>query len=619
MKLTRLAFLVLALTSAAWGAAPARQGDAVASPAAEAPPPAGAAGAASAAPPPPASPAPPPSAPPAEAAPEGPKPKLVLSQWQSLYLAQRKIGYIAQDLSDFPDGGHRLETNLFLASPKRPDKFGYYRVTTADVDARYRPRALMCRVATDDRSWEVKGRTEGGALVLTRTVGKKSAAARIPLDDDATFLSWTLPATLRTTAQGETKRWAAIDESLGAVLPDHCLVHVLGPRTIPAEPGGQPLSGTCVAWACGPEQVAHLLAGDGRILRSLWQSAPLVGQAAGLLDAQRLRASDDGPPGPAIEGFDGRRYTDARRGFSIGVPPYPFIVHASPASGSVAIADLTDEASVMAQMVFLPRPASAVAAESDAGRLAELLQHGWAARFEDVQAGPGVPEKIADQPARLIEGTARLGCTTFFFRNYFLTCDGRAYFLSVVAADRPISSEPVLASDVVRSLRLSLPEGPLPMQVSGDVLRSPYYGFELRRPSTRWIIPQHVDGPLAVLELARQDHAAVAMIRLLKPRPDQSLADFAKDQAQLAADNLNVAKPEPKAVLLDGRPAYEIAYEAKRVLSERSGRCTAVYTKMGGQVLALVLIAATDADPSAARELQEIRESLKFAEQPASK
>jgi hypothetical protein len=133
------------------------------------------------------------------------------------------------------------------------------------------------------------------------------------------------------------------------------------------------------------------------------------------------------------------------------------------------------------------------------------------------------------------------------------------------------------------------------------------------------MIPQHVDGPLTVLELARQDRAAVAMIRLMKPRPDQSVADFAKDQAQLAADNLDVARPEPKPVLLGGQAAYEIVYEGKRLLSERSGRCTIVYTKMRGQVLALVLIAATDADPAAAKELQELRESLKFVEAPPSK
>jgi hypothetical protein len=588
MKLTLLALVALMLPSAAWAAAPAT----------ETPPPAGAAA----------------GAPAAGAAPEGPKLKLVLSQWESLYLAQKKIGYVSQDLSDFPDGGHRLETNLFLVSPKRPDKFGYYRMITADVDAKFRPRALVCRVVSEDRSWEVKGRAEGNVFVLTRTVGEKSATARIPIDDDVTFLSWTLPATLRTAAQGETKRWMAIDESLGALAADHCLVHILGPRTIPAEPGGQPVAGTCVVWACGPEQVAHILASDGRVLRSIWQSAPLVGQVAGLIDARQLRASDSGPAGPAIEGFDGRRYTDARRGFSIAVPAYPYIAHASAATGSVAVADLTEEAYVVAQMAFLPRSASAAAGEVDAGHLAELLQRSWAARFEDVQAGPGAADKVADQPARLIEGTARLGCTTFFFRNYFLAGDGRAYFLSVMTADRPISSEPVLASDVVRSLRLSLPEGPLPLQTSGDILRSSYYGFELRRPSPGWMIPQHVDGPLAVLELARQDHAAVAMIRILKPKADQSLADFAKDQAQLAADNLSVAKPEPKPVLLGGRAAYEIAYEGKRLLSERSGRCTTVYTKAGGQVLALVLISATDADPSAARELEEIRESLKFAE-----
>jgi hypothetical protein len=594
MRPTLLALVTLVMTSAAWGAAPA----------AETPLAAGAGVAA---------------APAAETAPEGPKPKLVLSQWESLYLAQKKIGYVAQDLSDFPDGGHRLETNLFLASPKRPDRFGYYRMITADVDAKFRPRALVCRVVSDDRSWEVKGHAEGNVFVLTRTVGENSATARIPIDDDVTFLSWTLPATLRTATQGETKRWMVIDESLGALMPDHCLVHIIGPRSIPAEPGGQAVTGLCVAWACGPEQVAHIVGGDGRILRSVWQSAPLMGQAAGLVDARRLRAGDDGPAGPTIDGFDGRRYTDIRRGFSIAVPPYPYVAHASASTGSVAVADLTDEAYVVAQMAFLPRPASAAAAEVDAGRVADLLQRSWAARFEDVQARPGATDKLSDQPARLIEGTARLGCTTFFFRNYFLATDGRAYFLSVVTADRPISAEPVLASDVVRSLRLSLPEGPLPMQASGNILRSPYYGFELRRPSPRWMIPQHVDGPPAALELARQDHTAVAMIRILKPRPDQSLADFAKDQAQLAADNLNVAKPEPKPVLLGGRAAYEIAYEGKRMLSDRSGRCTTVYTKMGGQVLALVLIAATDAEPAAAKELQEIRESLKFAEAPPAK
>lgn len=596
-----------------------------------------------AAPLPPAAAAPPPSAAPAPAAttapvapadpakaeappaPPAPQPKLVLAQWQSLYLARRKIGYVTQTLSEFPDRGRRLETQTFLVKPGQPDRFGYCKMITADVDARFRPRALECRVTAGERSWQVAGRIEDGELVLVRTVGEKSATARIPLDDGVTFLSWTLQATLLgggaggAGGAGEAKRYLAIDESLGALLPDPCFVQVLGPRALPPEPGEQPVGGTGVVWACGPEQVAHLVGAGGRIVRSLWQSSPLVAQAASFMEAQRLRDAADGPAGPIPEGFDGQRYTDARRGFSLRVPPYPFLAHISPASGAVAVTDLTGEGSVTAQMAFLPRPAAG-AEEADAHRVADLVQRGWAARFENVQASPPTTESIADQTAQVIAGTLRLGCTTFFFRNYFfLASDGRACFVSALAADRPVSSEPVLAGDVVRSLRLSVPEGPLPLLAGGDLLRSPYHGFELRRPSSRWIIPQHVDGPAMALELARQDHAAVALLRVLTPRPQQSLESFVLDQAQLVADNLGGDKPEPRPVNLGGRAGYEIDYEARKAISDRPGRYAAIYIKHGARVMALVLIAATDADPSAAKELQEIRESLKFAEPDASK
>jgi hypothetical protein len=110
--------------------------------------------------------------------------------------ASKKIGYITQSLSQFPDQGRRLETNVFLVKAGQAGKFGYGRTIVADVDARFRPRALDCRVISGDRSWQVTGRAEGGELVLTRTVGAKAATARISLDDDVTFLSWALRATL---------------------------------------------------------------------------------------------------------------------------------------------------------------------------------------------------------------------------------------------------------------------------------------------------------------------------------------------------------------------------------------------------------------------------------------
>jgi hypothetical protein len=185
-------------------------------------------------------------------------------------------------------------------------------------------------------------------------------------------------------------------------------------------------------------------------------------------------------------------------------------------------------------------------------------------------------------------------------------------FLSVTVADRPVTAVPALMGSLVPSLRLTPPEGPLPLLASGDVIRSPYYGFELRRPGPRWGIPVHLDGPMTVLELARQDQAAVVLVRVMSPKPGQSLEAFAAEQGQLAAENLDVPRPEPKATALGGQPAVEIAYEGKKILSGRPALCVHTYTRLDSRVLVLVSILASDADASAAQDLKRVRDSFKF-------
>jgi len=586
---------------------------------------------------PPAEPAKPP---PAKAELPKVEPKLLTVNWQSLYLAQRKIGYVAQSLYELSDGGRRLQTNLFLKRDPVAEKFGYMKMVTADVDRRFRPLALECRVLAGERTWQVKGQAEANEFVLTRTVGdpstrlgaalpsalrlglkesgSKDAASttvRIPMDEDLLPLTWAVPATvLGGAGPGQTRRWLVIDESLGAVLPDPCLVHVAGPRTIPPPgPGAPPTAGIAVVSVCGLEEAAHLVAGDGRVLRSVWQTAPLVGLAVSLAEARRLTDAADGPKGPDIEGLAPDRYRDARHGFSLWVPPYPFVAHAAPAVGAVQIVDLVGEARLTVRLAAVPRPEGAAAAEAEATRTADLVQREWAARFEAVNAGPPTSVQVAGREGRVLSGTARLGCTTMHFRNLYLMNEGRTYLVSVLAADRPVTAEPVLAETVVSSLRLAAPEGLLPLIVSGDTVRSPYYGFEIARPSAKWKRPTHLDGPAAALELVREDQAAVAIVRGVTPKPGQSLEAFAAEQAQLVAENLGAAKPEPKATTLGGRKAVEIVYEARKVLSGRPAACTGIYTELGGRILVLMLIAAGDADASAAKDLQKIRESLKLA------
>jgi hypothetical protein len=543
-----------------------------------------------------------------------PEPKLVRSQWQSLYIGRKKIGYAAQNLYEFPDGGRRITTNEFLKLDLGTDHFGYVKTVTADVDARLRPRRLECSITSGPRKWEVKGRLDGSELVMVRTVGEKSASVRVPINDEVTFLSWALDATmLGKPAPGTGRRWLVIDESLGALLPDPCVIQIIGPRTMRLK-ADESLPGTAVFWQCGPEQAAYMIGADGKILGTVWQSTPMVAEGTSLSEARMLRESLDAPNTPELEGFSASSYRDTAHGFSMWVPPYPFVAHASAESGAAEIRSLVDESRMTVRLAALPLPAADVAAaDAEAVRVADLVQRDWATRYEDVKAAPPAAAKINGRDGLACDGTARLGCTTFSFRNYFLTNEGRTYAVSIQVPDRPVTAEPTLCSSVIQSLQFKTPEGSLPIQIVGDVVRSPFQGLELRRPSARWSVPQHADGPAAALELARDDQAALVLIRVMTPRPGQPLEKFAAEQAKLAAENLDVPAPTPQPTTLDGRKAVEITYEGKKILSGRPARCTIVYTALENRMLAVALIVDGQADASAAKELQQIRESLKIS------
>ena len=550
------------------------------------------------------------------------EPKLVSSQWFSIYLAGRKIGYSTRSLYAL-DGGHRrLVTNQFLRQGPGMDKFSYYKTISAEVDAASRPHAVECRAVSGDRQWQVQGHVQDGQLALKRTTGAgdgapAEASAKIPLDADVTFLSWTVPATLSSGPKpGEARRWLVIDESIGAILPTPCFVQVAGYRGTAPGPDNVPAAAAAVLWSLGPEQVVHLVDRNGQILRSVWQSTPMVAEATSLSEARRLVGIPDGPHGVEIEGLTGERYLNTRLGLSVRLPPYPFITHVAPQSGNVEVTDMTDEAYIALQPLPGLRAAGGPVTEAEAAHQADLLQHEWAAKFEDVTVElvrSDEPTTGAAGARRTVQGTARLGCTTFHFRNTLLAGPGLPWFASVAVADRPLVTKPLLTQTVPESVRLTPPEGQLPLQVVGDLLRSPFYGFEVRRPSGRWKMPAHVDGPVTVLEMARDDGAAVAVIRILTPKPGQTLEALAAEQARAAADNLDVTRPEPKATTLAGQKAMEIVYAGPKIFSGGPARCTAVYVPLDSRVLGLFLVLRADADESAVKDVRQIRESLKLS------
>jgi hypothetical protein len=561
---------------------------------------------------------------PATPQPPEPEAKLVSSQWQSLYVGGKKVGYTSTSLFTLGDGGRRLETKQFLRTSFKEDKFGYFKIITADVDANFRPRALACQVSTPGRQWEVAGKREDREFVMTRKAGGATATSRIPIEGDMTFLSWALEASLVGGARaGQVRQWMVIDESLGAVSPDLCQVRVVGPA---GGTGGQglPPGSSVVLWAHGAERIVHVIDPGGRTVRSVWQTTPMVAEAAGLTDARRLAGAGAGPSGVEIEGLETGLYKDARLGINVALPAYPYVTYVIADVGAILISNLVEEESIFIRPASAPRaPVEGPLTDAEAARQADLLQREWAARFEDVKAGAatvGKPGRPGDGAARsrLTEGTARLGCASLGFRNLYLPGDGLSWLVSMAAADQPLAATAARFNAVADSIRLTAPEGRLPVQVAGDVLRSPAYGFELRRPGKNWVVPMHLDGPMTVIEMAREDGAAVAIVRVARPRAGPTVEADAAQQADAAAEKLGVARPEPIATTLGGAKAVQIAYEGADILSGDRARCTTIFTQLDTRILSLVLVVRSDADPTAARDAESLRESVRLEKAAAA-
>jgi hypothetical protein len=300
------------------------------------------------------------------------------------------------------------------------------------------------------------------------------------------------------------------------------------------------------------------------------------------------------------------------------------VLHVIEESGAIRITDLTDEAQVELRPILGPGPAAAPAQPAGAGEeegetpprlAAHPVYKEWASRFEDVTVRPSraiVPGGAEGAEVLGVAGTARLGCTTFHYRNFLYWGAGLTWFVTIRVADRPVSAKPMLADNVVRSLRIQPPEGRLPLQTIGTTVRSPLYGFQIRLPSRRWSVPQHTGGLPTALEMARQDQAAVAVVRMLDRDPDRTLQDFVRRQAEAAAQRLGVPEPTPKPATLGGLPGYELVYEGDGLLSGRRAECTIVYVRRHRRVLALTLMVRAGADEAVRDEVQALRKSVQF-------
>jgi len=557
--------------------------------------------------------------------------KILCTYPQAVYFDHRKIGYRMVTVSQFADGGHRLQVNEFLKRRTSSPQAEYSRALKADVDPRGSPLAVDCEIRSGRRKWHVKGRAEGREFILERTVDSDAQAAvtaRIPLEEGTTLRCWAvLQAVLGGGAQAGSaavQRWRVIDSSLGALLPEPFYVRT-GGRIVVYPGAGQSPGGTLVAWSCGVERGAHIVDADGRVLRSVWESAPLADEMVSLAEARKPDALGSEPAwsAPTIEGLSSDAYRNSRFGYEVYVPPYPFIAHVAPTLGVVRVADATDEADVTIGPAVDPQ----LVLRSDLGEgelesLARLVQQQWAATYDEVQAEPAYASHVAGRKARTVEGKARLGCTTFFFRNTVVAANGFVLLVTVRAADVALSLRRDLLDPLAASLKLVAPEGRLPIEVRGSTLRVPYYGLEVRLPESpeaRWMVPGRQEGPATVLELVREDHAAAAVIRVHSPARSVSaagaLADFVADLAGRVRDSFGGEKPKPEKAQLGGCEALRLFWEGD-LLDGQPARCDAYYVATGERIFGVLLISKKAAD-GARKELEAIRLSLNFTSERA--
>ncbi len=540
----------------------------------------------------------------------------VLATWsEALTFHLDRIGYRTVSVSETRQG-RRLELSEFLKTRLSDTRPRYFKVLSLDVDREGRPRGLQCRVQDGRRRWEVTGRAEAGAFLVTRSLGpagEEKREARLPLEADVTFRAWTpLQAYFDGLRPGRTWRWRVIDESIGGLVPEPCYVRALGTQRI-----GPGRAGSALGWALAAERVAYVFGPRGRVLRRVWQSTPMIASTVPPGEATRLDAGPDfSGRGVEVEGLSGDRYTSDRFGYTVRIPPYPFVPHVSPDAGAIAITDLTDLAEVTIRPAIDPRLARSGGGLADCDEagleaIAEMVQQQWAARYDEVEAPDAtLAVEVGGHPARAVAGTVVQGAARFHFRNAVVAAEGCGVLVTARLADRPLAARRALVGTIADSLKFVPPAGRLPVEVDGDRVRVPYYGLELRLPSDAWAIPEHLDGPATVLELARKDQAAVAVVRVLAPTAGDALADFARDRAEQVGLSIEASAPKVRDGTLAGRRAALVEWEGN-LLGGRPARARALYTELGDRVLGLILVARAG-DAGAVRDLDAILKSVKI-------
>ncbi len=541
-------------------------------------------------------------------------PTLLTSYSDGLYLRAEKIGYRMVSLHALDGGGRRLEINTFLKRRAAGARADFYRLVKLDVGPRGEPLALECRVTRQGHRWEVTGNADGDVFRMTRRTGDAGSetTAEVDLADGVTFRSWAVWETARRDLRpGMLARYRVIDEDLGGVLPEPMYVQHVGTKGIPDDAGGM-TAATALAARLGAESRLVLLDAKGRALRTVWQSCPMTAVRQGAGEAPRFGRAGATPPVAEIDGLAADRYRSKRLGYELYVPPYPLVPHVAPDVGWAEVRDMTEPAWARVRPALDPRQATLGAEpdEAELQALAERVAALWAEGYDAVTAEPPQPATHGGHPARVVTGTARLGCSTIHFRHVLLVAHGFSYLLTAARADQPVSDRRILTAGVQGDARFLAPEGQVPVLVRGDQVRIPYYGLQLRLPSREWVRPARRSGPETVLELARRDRTAVALVRAATPTAGDAFADYVADQAERVEENLGLEGAAPTKATLGGRDALQLVYTGN-VLSGEPATCRILYTPVGDRVLALVLMAKTGAADAAA-ELEALRASLRL-------
>ncbi|NIA20887.1 MAG: hypothetical protein GWP05_02715 [Anaerolineaceae bacterium] len=533
--------------------------------------------------------------------------KLLQTAWYLMTYEADKIGYINRALYRVDGPGsaaYRVEVRRFLRPSLDADNVGVFEDSTMLVDKDFAAVSFRTsRRGLDVEEMTIEGTVAEGELKVSATSGSARRSWTNKLQGRPTFagalLFW-----LGRQRIAEEARFArtVINERSGTFQGQQPVaLRVVQKAQMMLDNKRQ--DAWLVSERNGLFSTVHFLRADGRLYRSQGQNHNLTYNETPGTDAARLDLSGEVKWKNNVMLKVGNGVSSEAFGYKLAVPPYPYMPVVVGYGRYLAVTNFLGGDQLFVFVTYLR------AGDPDAR---ERLYKSWTRNLPQ-NGEPVKLETVVDKvPAVVYRIKTRMGGRETAGRLSVVVRHELGYLIGQMAPWPSRAAESDVFDTLLGSVSWSTAYGREKGMWDGAEYVSYSHDYRVRLLGPGWQLPERRSGVPTNIEVVSKDRSAMISLKIEPARQGIDIKAPAANYRRMIETKMpGVANLSEKQTTLDGRPAIELAYEAKAIENEPT-RTRHVLAVKGTYLYILTFVGKTATLGATEGRFAEVIESFKF-------